>query len=92
MNVLWVYIRNQLDRIFFQRSQVGTVSNIYDGAFLWKQEKLGFFDRIWTEYEEILHICRNSVQMRENTGQENSEYGPFVWHDPEYASGIGQTL
>ena len=32
------------------------------------------FSRIRTEYGEIL---RNSVQMRENTDQNNSEYGHF---------------
>ena len=35
------------------------------------------FSRIWTEYEEILRISSYSVRMRENTDQENSEYGNF---------------
>ena len=35
------------------------------------------FSRIWTEYGEILCIYPYSVQMRENTDQNNYEYGPF---------------
>ena len=35
------------------------------------------FSCIWTEYEEILRISSYSVRMRENTDQENSEYGNF---------------
>ena len=35
------------------------------------------FSRIWTEYEEILRISSYLVRMRENTDQENSEYGNF---------------
>ena len=34
--------------------------------------------RIQTEYEEILRIYPNSVQMRKNTDQKNSEYGHFL--------------
>ena len=33
------------------------------------------FSRIRTEYGEILRISLHSVQMRENTDQNNSEYG-----------------
>ena len=36
------------------------------------------FSRIWTEYEEILRISPYSVRMRENTDQENSEYGHLL--------------
>ena len=36
------------------------------------------FSRIRTEYEEILRISQYSVQMRENTDQNNSEYGHFL--------------
>ena len=36
------------------------------------------FSRIRTEYEEILCISQYSVQMRENTDQNNSEYGHFL--------------
>ena len=32
------------------------------------------FSRIRTEYREIRSICKNSVQMRENADQNNSEY------------------
>ena len=32
------------------------------------------FSRIKTEYEEILRISPNSVQMGKNTDQNNSEY------------------
>ena len=35
------------------------------------------FLRIWTEYGEIRNISRYSVRMRENGGQNNSEYGHF---------------
>ena len=35
------------------------------------------FFRIRTEYGEILRISPYSVQMRENTDQNNSEYGHF---------------
>ena len=33
--------------------------------------------RIWTEYAEIQNISPYSVRMRENTDQNNSEYGHF---------------
>ena len=33
---------------------------------------------IWTEYEEIFRISPYSVRMRENTDQNNSEYGHFL--------------
>ena len=35
------------------------------------------FSRIWTEYGEILGISPYSVRLRENTDQNNSEYGDF---------------
>ena len=34
--------------------------------------------RIQIEYGEILHISPNSVRMRENADQNNSEYGHFL--------------
>ena len=37
------------------------------------------FSRIWTEYEEILHISPYSVGTRENIDQKNSEYGLFSY-------------
>ena len=36
------------------------------------------FSSIRTEYVEILRISPHSVQMRENTDQNNSEYGHFL--------------
>ena len=39
------------------------------------------FSRIWTEYGEIQSISVYSVQMRENTDQNNSEYGHFLRSD-----------
>ena len=36
------------------------------------------FSRIRTEYREILRISPYSVRMRENTDQNNSEYGHFL--------------
>ena len=36
------------------------------------------FSLIWTEYEEIRSITPYSVQTRENTDQNNSEYGHFL--------------
>ena len=36
------------------------------------------FSRIQTEYGEILRISLNSVQMRENADQNNSEYENFL--------------
>ena len=39
------------------------------------------FSRIRTEYRELLHISPYSVQMRENTNQNNSEYGCFSRSD-----------
>ena len=39
------------------------------------------FSRIRTEYGEILRISPYSVRMRENTDQNNSEYGPFSRSD-----------
>ena len=35
------------------------------------------FSRIWTQYGEILRISPYSIQMQENTDQNNSEYGHF---------------
>ena len=40
------------------------------------------FSRIRTEYGEIWIISPHSVQMRENTGQNNSEYGHFLPRAP----------
>ena len=37
------------------------------------------FPIIQTEYREILRISPHSVQMRENTDQNNSEYGHFLF-------------
>ena len=34
--------------------------------------------RIWTEYREIRSIFPYSVQMQENTDQNNSKYGQFL--------------
>ena len=39
------------------------------------------FSRIRTEYGEIRSMSTNSVQMRENTDQNNSEYRPFSRSD-----------
>ena len=36
------------------------------------------FSRIRTEYGEMRSIRANSVQMRENANQNNSEYGHFL--------------
>ena len=36
------------------------------------------FFRIWTEYGELRSISPYSVQMRENTDQNNSEYERFL--------------
>ena len=35
------------------------------------------FSHIWTEYEKILSIFPYSVQMRQNTDQNNTDYGHF---------------
>ena len=45
---------------------------LYSGLF-WSS-----FSRIRTEYGEILCISTNSVRMRENTDQNNSEYEHFL--------------
>ena len=39
------------------------------------------FSRIRTEYGEIRSISPYSVRMRENTDQNNSEYGHFLRSD-----------
>ena len=39
------------------------------------------FSRIWIAYVEILLNCQYSVRMRENTNQNNSEYGHFTRSD-----------
>ena len=36
------------------------------------------FSRIWTEHGELRSIFLYSVRMRENTDQNNSEYGHFL--------------
>ena len=40
------------------------------------------FSRIRTEYREIWSISPYSVRMRENTDQNNSEYGHFSRRNP----------
>ena len=63
----------------FQKSEDGHyMKNVriqsYSGLHL-----LAFaLSRIRTEYGEILRISPYSVQMRENTDQNNSEYGQFL--------------
>ena len=39
------------------------------------------FPRIWTEFGEMRSIFPFSVRMRENAGQNNSEYGHFLRSD-----------
>ena len=39
------------------------------------------FSRIWTEYEEIQSISPYSAGMRENTDQNNFDYGHFSHSD-----------
>ena len=39
------------------------------------------FSRIWTEYAENQSVSPYSVRMRENTEQNNSEYGQFLRSD-----------
>ena len=43
-----------------------------DLEFFWS-----FISQIRTEYEDIFRISPYSVQMQENTNQENSKYGHF---------------
>ena len=47
------------------------------------------FSRIWTEYGEILRISPYSVRMRENTDQNNSEYGQFSRSCCPYTANYG---
>ena len=42
------------------------------------------FSRNRTEYGDILHISSCSVQIRENTDQNNSEYGRFLRSGNQY--------
>ena len=44
-----------------------------DSELFWSK-----FFHIWTEYGEIQSISPYSVQMRENTDQNNFEYGHFL--------------
>ena len=52
---------------------------------LWKVSVFGVIlvhiSRIWTECGEILHISLYSLQMRENTDQNNPKYGHFLCSD-----------
>ena len=63
-------------RSFFDRYHVFLYSSLRQkcpySEFFWS-----VFPRIWNEYGEILGISTYSVQMRENTDQKISEYGPF---------------
>ena len=56
----------------------------------WKVSVFGVFwsvsSRIRTEYGEILRISPYSVRMRENTDQNNSEYGHFLWNVLQYSN------
>ena len=45
------------------------------------------FSRIPTEYGETLRICLYSVRMRENAGQNNSEYGHFSLSEKNLTDG-----
>ena len=42
--------------------------------FLYAELFWSVFSRIWTEYEQTLHIASYSFRMRENTDQNNCEY------------------
>ena len=72
-----VYTSNSIS--FFFQTNTKLVVNFslrdkcpYSGLF-WS-----VFSRIRTEYGEILRISPYSVRMRENTDQNNSEYGHFL--------------
>ena len=45
------------------------------------------FSHIPTEYGETLRICPYSVRMRENAGQNNSEYGHFSLSEKNLTDG-----
>ena len=61
------------DHKYLIESQVSLRKNCLHSELFWSA-----FSRIWTEYEEILHISPYSVQMRENADQNKSEYGHFL--------------
>ena len=44
-----------------------------------------------TEYGEIWSISPNSVQMRENVDQNNSEYANVLCSDSQYCALLGQS-
>ena len=46
------------------------------------------FSHIWSEYGEIRSISPYSIRMRENTGQNSSEYGHFSRSGNSCCSGI----
>ena len=54
-------------------------------VYITLREKYLYLELLWsvfsgirTEYEEILHFSPYLVRMRENTGQNNTEYGHFL--------------
>ena len=55
-----------------QESRMHCVKSVCIRSFFWI-----VFSRIRTKYGEIFHISPYSVQMRENTDQNNSKHGHF---------------
>ena len=86
------YAMNELDK---KRSYNERVLQVYDRAFTSLvfsiyvlREKYPYselfwsvFSHIWTEYGEIIRVSPYSVRMRENTDQNNFEYGHFLSSD-----------
>ena len=64
-----IYIAGRWKKIWIMHY----VKSVQIRSFFWS-----VFSRIRTEYGEILHISLYSVQMRENTDQNNSKYGHFL--------------
>ena len=84
-NQTTLFKRNELPFNFVFLA-VDIIERIFDWSWLISLHKKcpylksfwSVFFRIGTKYEEILRISPYSVRMRENTDQNNSEYGCFL--------------
>ena len=57
-------------------------------VFEWQalREKCPYSELFWSAFSRIGSLSPSSVQMRENTDQNNSEYGPFLRSEVEVVS------
>ena len=77
----WIYMNVSF---FFLRKECWmriSFSHTLHKKCLYSELIWSVYSLIRTEYGELLHISPHSVRMRENTDQNNSEYGHFSRRD-----------